>query len=230
MEFFEIARLLGIVVVIVGFFLKLEPILIVILGMVVTAVVGFIPPMELLTIIGTSFVANRVMATFILVLVVTGTMERNGLREAAAKLIGKVQVATPGAVVSAYGIMRGFFAAFNVGFGGVAGFVRPVILPMAQGSIETKGKEMHPDHLEEIKAMSAGMENVGNFFFQVLFITAGGNLLVQSTLAGLGYEVDLMALVIAVIPVPIFAMTWAVVYYNIKDRRLRKKYYPTSSK
>jgi len=224
MEFSELIKLLGIVVVIVGFILKLEPILIVLLGIIVTAIVSLMDPITLLGNIGSSFVNNRNMAIFILILLVTGTMERNGLRESAAKLIGKIRGATPGKVISAYGIMRGFFAIFNVNFGGVAAFVRPVIMPMAVGSIEGKGERLHEKYLDEVKGMSAGMENSAWFFWQVLFISGSGNLLVQSTLRGLGYEVELFDLVRVVIPVAIFAMVWSMVYFNIRDRMLRKKY------
>jgi len=230
MEFSELIRLVGIVVVVVGFLLKLDPILIVLLGIISTAIASLMNPIDLLTTVGASFVGNRVMATFILVLLVTGTMERNGLKESAAKLIGKVKGASPGAVIGAYGIMRGIFATFNVGFGGVAGFVRPVTLPMSLGSIEAKGHVPNEEHVDQIKGMSAGMENVGNFFFQVLFITAGGNLLVQATLYGLGYEVELIDLMLRAIPVSIFAMAWAMTYYYLKDRKLRKKYYGDASK
>jgi len=225
MGFPELIRLAGIVVVIAGFIFKLEPILIVLLGMLVTALVSLMHPNDLLHTIGSSFVANRAMATFILVLVVTGTMERNGLKESAAKLIGKVKGANPGVAVGTYGLMRGIFASFNVAFGGVAGFVRPVVMPMAIGSIEAKGHEPNKEHVEQIKGMAAGMENVGNFFFQLLFVASGGNLLVQSTLAGLGYDVELADLALAVLPVSIVALAWATTYYYLKDRRLRMKYY-----
>ena len=39
-------------------------------------------------------------------------------------------------IIALYGLMRVVFAAFNVSFCGVAGFVRPVIMPMAIGAIE----------------------------------------------------------------------------------------------
>ena len=42
-------------------------------------------------------------------------------------------------IVDIYGIFRMIFAAFNVSFGGVAGFCRLIILPMALGTIESKG-------------------------------------------------------------------------------------------
>ena len=122
----ELLKLLGIVIVIAGFALKLDSILVILVAAVVTALVGGLGPVTLLETLGSTFVANRSMAIFIIVMLVTGTLERNGLREAAAALIGKFKGATSGLVIGIYGVMRSIFAAFNVGFGGVAGFVRPV--------------------------------------------------------------------------------------------------------
>ena len=162
---------------------------------------------------------------FIIVMLVTGTLERNGLREAAAALIGKFKGATSGLVIGLYGLMRAVFAAFNVGFGGVAGFVRPVIMPMAEGAIVAQGYEPNEDHVEELKGMAAGMENITWFFGQVLFVGGSGALLVQSTLAGLGIQVELGSLAAVEVPVCIIATLVAVVFYLLKDRAMVKKYY-----
>ena len=221
----EWVKLLGIVIVIIGFALKKDSILIILLAAIVTAFTGGIGIKGLLETLGTSFVANRSMAIFILIMLVTGTLERNGLKEAAAKLIGKLKGATSGAVIGAYGVMRGIFAAFNVSFGGVAGFVRPIIMPMATGAIEARGNEPAEDHVEALKGMASGMENVAWFFCQVLFVGGGGGLLVQSTLKDLGYEVSLLDLAKVEIPVAIFCVAVAIVYYYLKDKKLRKKYY-----
>lgn len=51
--------LLGVVVVIIGFALKLEPIAIIVVSAIVTAVCGGINVVDLLTSVGTTFVANR---------------------------------------------------------------------------------------------------------------------------------------------------------------------------
>ena len=75
---------------------------------IVSAAVGGLGVEGLLETLGTSFVNNRSMAIFILIMLVTGTLERNGLKEAAANLIRKVKVSA-GAVIGAYGIMRGIF-------------------------------------------------------------------------------------------------------------------------
>lgn len=221
----EYITLIGIVIVILGFALKLDNILTIMVAAIVTALVGGLGVDGLLETLGTNFIANRSMAIFIIVMLVTGTLERSGLKEAAAALIGKVKGATASVVVAAYGVMRAAFASFNVGFGGVAGFVRPVIMPMATAAIENKQGKVNEEHEEQVKGMAAGMENITWFFFQVLFIGGAGGLLVQGTLDGLGYKVDLVDLAKVEIPVALFALVVSVIYYIMRDKKLTKKYY-----
>lgn len=221
----EYIKLLGILIVVLGFALKLDSILIIILAACATAFVSGISPIVLIETFGESFVANRSMTIFILVMLVTGTMERNGLREASSALIGKIKGATAGMVIAAYGVIRGVFGAFNVGIGGVAGFIRPVLIPMATGTVEAKGEKVNEEHLEQIKGMSAGIENISWFFCQVLFVGGSGALLVQGTLANLGYDVPLIRLAAVEIPVAVAGVAVGVIYYYIKDRRLCRKYY-----
>ena len=210
----ELIKLLGIVIVVAGFALKLDSILIIMVAAVATAVVGGM---------GESFVSNRSMCIFIMTFVITGTLERSGLRQAAAALIRKLKNASAGMIVSAYGVVRVLFAAFNVNFGGVAGFIRPVVMPMEQAAVERDGKKIDEKHLEELKGVSAGIDNVAWFFGQVLFIGGSGGLLVQGTLAGLGYDVSLADLAAVQIPVAVLAMLAAIVYYNLIDRRLMRR-------
>lgn len=183
----EYIKLIGVLIVIVGFALKLDSILIIFLALITTGIVGGLGVDGLLESIGTNFVANRSMAIFIPILLITGVLERNGLREAATELIKKVKGATAGKVVAAYGVMRAVFGAFNVGFGGVAGFVRPVVLPMAEAAVKNQGHEAKEEHVEDIKGMASAMENITWFFFQVLFVGGAGGVLVQGTLASLGH-------------------------------------------
>lgn len=217
--------LIGIVIVIAGFALKWNSILVILLAAGATALAVGMPIPTLLEVIGTTFVNNRSMAIFIIVMLVTGTLERNGLREAAAALIGRFKNATSGMVIGIYGVMRAIFAAFNVGFGGVAGFVRPVIMPMVEGTITSKGLKPNEDHMEELKGMAAGMENITWFFGQVLFVGGSGALLVQGTLEGLGIHVELIDLALVEIPVCIIATVLAILYYYIKDKRMFNKFY-----
>ncbi len=218
-------RLIGILIVIVGFALKFDNIAIILIAALVTGLAGGMSVGKILGVFGDSFVANRGMCIFIVIMLVTGTLERNGLKETAAKLIGKVKNATAGVVISAYGVLRLILAAFNVSLGGSAGFVRPVVVPMATGAVEAKHGEVNDDHVEEIKGMSAAMENIMWFFGQVLFVGGSGALLVQSTLKESGYEVNLIDLAKVELPVAIFALVAASVLYIVKDNRLSKKYY-----
>lgn len=222
----ELIKLLGVLIVIVGFALKLDSILIIFLALITTGIVGGLGFEGLLETIGTNFVANRSMAIFIMILIVTGTLERNGLRESAADLIKKVKGATAGKLVCAYGVMRGFFGAFNVGFGGgVAGFVRPVLIPMAEGAIKNAGHEPKEEHMEEVKGMAAAMENITWFFFQVLFVGGSGGILVQTTLASLGYEVELIELAAKEIPIALISLLVVCTYMMLKEKKQMKKYY-----
>lgn len=219
--------LIGILIVIVGFALKVDSILTIMVAMLVTALLGGIDIVSFLEILGTNFVSSRNMAIFVLIMLVTGTLERNGLREAAAKLISKVKNATPGIILSIYGVMRAIFGAFNVSFGGVAGFVAPVIMPMEIASIEAKELKPNEEHVEELKGMTSAMENISWFFTQVLFIGGSGALLVQETIKNLDYqEPELVNLAAVEIPVAIFAVLFSIVFFLIKDERLIKKLYP----
>ena len=155
----ELLKLLGIVIVIVGFVMKMDSILIIMAAAVVTALVSGIDLVTLLETLGSSFVSNRSMCTFVIVFLVTGTLERNGLKQAASDLMTKFKNATAGVVIGIYGVFRLFFAAFNISFGGAAGFIRPIVMPMASAAVERDGKPIDPDHLEQLKGMAAGMDN-----------------------------------------------------------------------
>ena len=95
----------------------------------------------------------------------------------------------------------------------------------AKECIVAQGYEPNEEHVEELKGMASGMENITWFFGQVLFVGGSGGLLVQSTLAGLGIEVELAQLAAIEIPVCIIATVVAIVFYVIKDRKMIQKYY-----
>lgn len=217
--------LLGVLIVIIGFALKLNSILIVMVALIVTALTGGLGIEGMLETLGTSFVNNRGMAIFIIIMLATGTLERNGLKESAASLIKRFKKVSAGMIIDIYGVFRMIFAAFNVSFGGVAGFVRPIIMPMALGTVESKGLEIDPQHEEELKGMSSAMENICWFFGQVLFVGGAGALLVQSTLKGLGYEVTLGQLALVEVPVAVVALIVASIYFYLREKKLAKKYY-----
>ena len=223
MKGYGIIEIIGILIVVIGFVLKLDSILIIMIAAIVTALVAGMDPVTFLETLGSSFVANRSMCVFVMVMVVTGTLERNGLKQAAANLMKKFKNASAGVVIAIYGVFRLVFAAFNVSFGGVAGFVRPIVLPMATAAAKKNDKKISEKYNENLKGMASGMENIAWFFGQVLFVGTSGMILVQSTLAGLGYDVELVDLMKVQIPVAIIAVAVAIVYYYLKDKQLSRK-------
>ena len=217
--------LLGVLVVVIGFALKLEPIAIIFVSTIVTAVCGQIPPGELLETVGKTFVANRTQLITIILMILTGTLERNGLKEAGAELIRKLQGLSTGMLMAVWGIAHEFFIIFKIPIGSVPAYVRPILMPMTVGIVESNGKAVAEKHEEAMKALYGMHYNVGNFFGQCCFAANASVLLIQSTLANIGYEVDVMQIVRVQIPVAAFAMLMAAVYTIVVDTRMSKKCY-----
>ncbi|MCT7023031.1 DUF969 family protein, partial [Salmonella enterica subsp. enterica serovar Saintpaul] len=80
--------LLGVVVIIVGFVLRFNPMLVVIVTAVVTAFAAHFPVDRILAAIGTGFIKTRNLPLIILLpLAVIGLLERYGLRQHAQRWI-----------------------------------------------------------------------------------------------------------------------------------------------
>ena len=222
--------LLGVVVVIIGFALKLEPIAIIFVSAIVTAVCGGINVVDLLTTVGSTFVANRNQLITIILMILTGTLERNGLKEAGAELIKKAKGLTTGMLIAIWGVLDQIFIIFKIPIGGIPSYVRPILMPMTLGIIESKGYEVAPEHEETFKALYGKDYNMSNFFGQCLFAANSSVLLIQSTLATVGVEVDVMQIVVVQIPIALFAMFINAAQTLIVDGRMVKKCYPDGLK
>ena len=217
--------LLGVLVVIIGFALKMEPIAIIFVSAIVTAVCGQIPPLELLEQVGKTFVANRNQLIALILMILTGTLERNGLKEAGTELIKKAKGLTSGVLMAVWAVAHELFIIFHIPITGIAQYVRPILLPMTLGCVEAKGLTVHPEHEESIKALYGKDGNMGNFFGQCLFAANSSVLLIQSTIASVGVEVDVMDIVKVQIPVAIFAMIVSVTQNLLIEKRNYQKYY-----
>jgi len=173
--------LLGIVVVIAGFALRFNPLLVVVVAGIVTGLAGNLPVEKILTIFGEAFVKNRYLSLFILTLPVIGLLERNGLKEQAQALIRKVSAATTGRILILYLFIREAAAALGLtALGGHAQMVRPLISPMAEAAAENKHGTLPESTRNKIKAFSASADNVGVFFGEDIFIAFGAILLMKS--------------------------------------------------
>ncbi|OON96441.1 MAG: hypothetical protein ATN32_06395, partial [Candidatus Epulonipiscium fishelsonii] len=142
-------KLIGILIVILGFSFKVETLFTILVAGIATGLVSGLNFNEILTILGESFVSNRGVTLFILTLPVIGILERYGLKQRAVTLIKSIKNLTTGSLCTIYVLLRQIAGAFSIRIGGHAQFVRPIVNPMAQAAAEaTNGKIEESD--EEI--------------------------------------------------------------------------------
>ena len=180
----EYLKLIGIVIIVLGFALKFDVLATVLLAGLVTGIVAGMDIPHILSILGESFVSNRLMSIFLIIFPVIAIIERYGLKERAAYLIGKIKNASAGKVLAIYMLVRTAASAFNVRIGGHVQFVRPLILPMSEAAAKvSKQSDLSENEVEELKGHAAAVENFGNFFAQNCFAAASGVVLIQGTLS-----------------------------------------------
>lgn len=102
----EYLKLIGIVLIIIGFALKIDSSAVVVIAAVATAAVSGLDINQILTIMGKGFMENRMISLFFLTLPMIGIMERHGLRVEAARLVKKLKSLTPGKICDAYTFIR----------------------------------------------------------------------------------------------------------------------------
>ena len=182
----EWIRLVGIAIIVVGFVLKLDTIAVVLIAAIVTGLVSGISFVEILEILGSAFVNNRLVTLFFLTLPMIGLSERFGLRMQATNLIQKLKGLTSGRMLTLYQFIREIAAFFSIRLQGHTQFVRPIVDPMVQAAAKLKYGEIDEEDREMLKAKSAASDNFGNFFAQNTFIAASGVLMITGTMKSLG--------------------------------------------
>lgn len=220
----EWIKLIGILIIVLGFLFKFDTIAVVIVAGLATALVSGISVEQFLQELGKAFVDQRIITIFFLTLPLIGLAESHGLKEQAVNLIKKVKGLTTGTFLSIYLIIRELAGLFSIRLGGHPQFVRPLVHPMAEASAEAKYGELQEEDKEKIKAKSAAMENYGNFFGQNTFLGAGGVLLIVGTFEGLGYDVTGLQIAKASIPVALIMIVLGIVMNFIFDKNMDRKY------
>ena len=220
----EYLKLIGILIIVVGFALKWDVIAVVLISGLVTGLVSGLDFVQILEIMGKAFVDNRLMSIFLISFPAIALIERYGMKERAAELIGKIKNVTAGKVLSIYMVVRILASAMSIRLGGHVQFVRPLILPMSEAAGETSIKKtLNEKQSERIKGLAAAVENYGNFFGQNIFLGNSGVLLIQGTLAAAGYEVTLGSIAQASIPVGIVVTIFTIIQVLLADRKLKKE-------
>ncbi|MCC0649093.1 DUF969 domain-containing protein [Clostridioides sp. ZZV15-6598] len=217
-------KLIGILIVVIGFILKIDTLFTVLLAGIATGLVAGLDFNQIFTILGDSFVLNRGVSLFILTLPVIGVLERYGLKQRAVSLIEKLQRLTTGKVLSIYMFARQIAGALSIRMSGHPQFVRPLVNPMAQAAGLSNSDELKESDEEAIKALSAASENYGNFYGQNLFAGSSGVLLIASTLTQFGYNVTGIEIVKANIIMAVIAFIAATIQFTLYDKKLNKSH------
>lgn len=216
--------LIGILIVVVGFALRLNALLVVTVAGISTGLVSGRGPVEVIALFGKAFIESRYVAIIWLVLPVIGLLERSGLKERAHETIGKIQAATAGRVLLAYLAIRQATAAMGlVSLGGHAQMVRPLVAPMAEGAAEHGTGPLDDNTRALVRANAAAVDNIGVFFGEDIFIAIGSILLIKGFLEQNGIPVEPAALARWAIPTAICAFAVHGVRLMLLDRRLKRE-------
>ncbi|HKU81761.1 MAG TPA: DUF969 domain-containing protein [Candidatus Tumulicola sp.] len=195
--------LLGVLIVVAGFALRFNPLLVVTVAGIASALLAGMTPLQILDAFGTGFSDNRSISLAFIVLPVIGLAERYGLQQRAKTLIGQAARLTAGPLLLLYLFVRQVAAALGLtSIGGVAQMVRPVIYPMAEGAaMRAHGTDLPANVTEAVKAHSAAADTIGAFFGEDVFVAIGAVLLITGYVDA-NYHLKLDALQIAVWAVP----------------------------
>ena len=198
--------LIGIALVVLGFALRFNPLLVVAVAAIVTGLLGGMDFVKVLGTLGHGFNENRYVTVIYIVLPVIGLLERYGLQQRARTLIVQMRGATTGRLLILYLGFRQILSA--VGLMSVAGqaqTVRPLVAPMALAAAERQHGELDEDTSERVKAMAAATDNVGLFFGEDIFLAIASILLIQGSLKSFGIELTPLQLSVWAIPTAICA-------------------------
>ena len=198
--------LLGVLVVVLGFALRLNPVPVVVAAGIVSGLAAGKTPAEILALLGNSFVSQRALLLFALTLPAIGVLERAGLREHARNWISSMRSLTLPRLLLAYLGLRQFLS--MLGLTNVAGHaqtVRPLLAPMTEAAAEMRGKPLEDNERNDVRAFCAATDNVGLFFGEDVFIALGAVLLIQGFYAQHGIALQPLQIALWALPTAIAA-------------------------
>lgn len=198
--------LIGILIVVIGFVLRFNPLLVVTVAALATGLAAGLDLPSVIAALGRAFNDNRYVSIVWIVLPVIGLLERYGLQQRARALIAGRKGATTGRLLLFYLAIRQGLAA--LGLTSVAGHpqtVRPLVAPMAEAAAERQLGTLDDQTREKVKAQAAATDNIGLFFGEDIFIAIASILLIKGTLETYGIELAPLQLSVWAIPTAILA-------------------------
>jgi uncharacterized membrane protein len=219
----SVLPLIGILIIVAGFALRLNPLLVVATAAIATGLAAGHALVDVIAAFGKAFVDSRSVSIVWLALPVIGLLERCGLKERARAVISKIQVATTGRLLLGYLAIRQLTSALGLtSLGGHAQMVRPLIAPMAEAAAETRLGPLDDATRFRIRAYAASADNVGLFFGEDIFIAIGSILLIRAFLDQNGIHVEATQLAWWAIPTAVSAFLIHGVRLLLLDRSLAR--------
>ena len=212
--------LLGVAVVVAGFALRRNPVLVVVVAGIVSGLASGMGIGDLLVLLGTSFASNRVLLLFALTLPVIGLLEHHGLRERARQWIAGFRRLSLARLLVSYLAMRQVLSMFGLyDIAGHAQTVRPLLAPMSE---EAAARDTPIDEATRmrVRALAAATDNVGRFFGEDVFLAFAGVLLIQRFFAGHGIVLEPFAIARWAIPTAIAAFVIQALRIAWAQRRI----------
>ena len=198
--------LLGILVVVAGFALRMNPMLVVTAAAFVSGLLAGKSPVEVIALYGKAFADNRIIAIVWIVLPMIGMLERYGLQQRARTLIMGFRDATTSRLLIVYLLYRQATAAIGLhSTAGQAQTVRPLVAPMALAAAEKQHGELDQAIAEQVKAQAAATDNVGLFFGEDIFFAIGSIVVIQQSLATHGIALTPFQLALWALPTAVAA-------------------------
>lgn len=214
--------LLAVAVVVVGFALRLNSMLVVAVAGITAGLVAGISPVKIVDAFGTGFAGSRSVTVFVVVLPVIGLLERYGLMQQARTLMGRLRGMTAGKLLVAYLLIRQATAAIGLAsIGGPAQAVRPLIVPMAEAAVERKHSRYTHAMREKLRSYASSADTVGLFFGEDVFIAIGSILLITGFVdATYGLKLEALNIALWAIPTAIAAFCIHAPRLWLLDRKL----------
>ena len=213
--------LIGIALVVIGFAIKFNPLLVVVGAAVATGLLAGLDPVAVIEALGTAFNDNRYISVTWIILPVIGLLERYGLQQRARGVIESVRGATMGKLLVIYLGFRQITAALGMkDIGGHPQAVRPLVAPMADAAARKSHGELPEAERQKVLAMSAATDNVGLFFGEDIFFAIASILLIQGVFEAAGYPLTPLEFAVWAIPTAICAFLIHSARLLAMDRRL----------
>ncbi|UOR16573.1 DUF969 domain-containing protein [Qipengyuania aquimaris] len=198
--------LLGIALVVIGFALRFNPLLVVVGAALATGLLAGLDFVAVVEALGKAFNDNRYISVTWIILPVIGLLERYGLQQRARAVIENLRGATMGKLLTVYLLFRQITAAIGMkDIGGHPQAVRPLVAPMAEAAAEKSHGKLAEDDRQKVLAMSAATDNVGLFFGEDIFFAIASILLIQGVFESYGYPLTPLQLSVWAIPTAICA-------------------------